>query len=299
MKIYQTVEPVPSRVIGLLHLLRSHGKQGLTRDALLELLQPTSIRSKEDADTLAANTILALKELSSEETPLIEEKEDDRGQLRLSLAANLLGGSSPRFEAQIRALLERSAFRPVVDGSQNSFATVCAWLLWQTPSKMPQGHSALKTRMQADGLDYEALGLRADARWDVVVYWATYFGLLWQYQDDKCLGLVPDPTSYLSRHLDELLPPTGHVSAHDFKASVGALCPVLDGGVVNAAVADVLAQKSAIALDYSSRISPALSLALRNLRESGLIRYWCPDDQRVFHLMSFEEKVAFVERVTN
>src|SRR5438094_3569527 len=79
MKIYQTVEPVPSRVIGLLRLLRSYGNQGLTRDAVVELLQPKTIRTKEDADTLAANTILAVKELSSPENRLTEERDPDLG----------------------------------------------------------------------------------------------------------------------------------------------------------------------------------------------------------------------------
>src|SRR5438094_9809974 len=75
MKIYQTVEPVPSRVIGLLRLLRSYGNQGLTRDAVVELLQPKTIGTKEDADTLAANTILAVKELLSQENRLIVERD--------------------------------------------------------------------------------------------------------------------------------------------------------------------------------------------------------------------------------
>ena len=157
MKIYQTVEPVPSRIVGLLRLLRTYGKQGVTLEALLELLQPASIRAKDDADTIGTNTLLALRQLSSEETPLIEEREDERGDRRVSLAQHLIRVQPDRFETHIRASLERSAFRPTIEGDQNQFAIACAWLLCQTPAGMPQGHTALKTRMQSNGLDYGAL----------------------------------------------------------------------------------------------------------------------------------------------
>jgi hypothetical protein len=296
MKIYQTVEPVPSRIEGLLRLLRPYGKQGVTREALLELLQPTTIRSKDDADRIGTNTLLALRQLSSADTPLIVEWEDERGEPRVSLGQHLTRLQPEKFKSQILTLLERAALRPTVDGDQNQFGVVCAWLMWQTPTGMPQGHAALKTRMQSDGLDYEGLGLSNDARWDVVVYWATYFGLLWQYLEDKCFGLVPDPTTFLLRHLDDLLPRQGVVPIHEFKVTLGNICPVLDGGVLHAAVADVLAQKGAISPDNRMRVSPALSLALRNLSEEGALRYWCPDDQRLFQIMSQDEKIAFVER---
>jgi hypothetical protein len=296
MRIYQTVEPVPSRVIGLLRVLRMYGKQGVTRDTLLELLQPLSVREKLDADTIGTNTLLAIRQLSSEETPLIFEREDDRGDPRISLAQDLIRIPSDRFENQIRELLEKSAFRITIDGTQNQFAEACAWLLWQTPNAMPQGHAALKTRMQSNGLSYETLGLSNDARWDVLIYWATYFGLLWQYQEEKCCGLVPDPTTLLSRHIDDLLPRKGHVAIHEFKAGLGKICSALDGGIVHSNVGAVLEEKGAIPRDYRNRLSPALSLALRNLKDIGVLRYWCPDDQRSFQLMSQDEKVAFIER---
>jgi hypothetical protein len=270
----------------------------VTRDALLELLQPKSIRKKDDADQIGTNTLLALRQLSSDATPLIEERENERGETQISLAQSLMRVPADKFELRVREILEISAFRPTIDGGENYFAVVCAWLMWQTPTGMPQGHSALKTRMRADGLDYEPMGLNNDARWDVLVYWATYFGLLWQYQEDKCYGLIPDPTTFLLRHIDELLPRKGATTIHDFKVAVGNLCPALDGGIVHATVAEEMASKGVGASDYRTRISPALSLALRNLKESSVLSYSCPDDQRVFQIMAKDEKVAFIERAS-
>src|SRR5207249_2852174 len=117
-----------------------------------------------------------------------------------------------------------------------------------------------------------------------------------QWQDEKCRGLVSDPTTYLMRHIDTLLPPTGPVRIATFRRVLGAACPVLDGGVVHEAVGDELTQNGVHFSNHRERLSPALSLALRNLKEQGIARYWCPDDQRDFLLMSFDEKVAFLER---
>jgi hypothetical protein len=296
MKIYQTVEAVPSRVLGLLRVLRQSGKDGLTRATVIDLLQPKSLRIKDTADTLATNTIAAVMELSADDTKLIEEKEDETGERRLYLVPFLLDCPDNLFDTHARSSLERAALRPKVGDSPNGFSRVCAWLLCQSPSDMPQGHAELKTRMHADGMDYEQLGLNNDARWDVVVYWANYFGLLWQWQDEKCKGIVPDPSAYLLRHLDELLPLNGQVSISQFKATLGQLCPILDGGVTHELVADKLSKKGIFPQKHREHVSPALSFALRNLKDDGALRYWCPDDQRTFYLMSFDEKIAFLER---
>ncbi len=296
MRIYQTVEPVPSRVLGLLRLLHHSEEHGLPRSTIIDLLQPKSLRTKESADNLATNTIAAVIELSTVDVRLVEEKEDDKGQLKLSLDTELFGCADQLFDDRVRFLLERAALRPEVKDSPNGFATVCAWLLWQSPANMPQGHAELKKRMQSDGLNYEELGLNNDARWDMVVYWATYFGLLWQWQDEKCKGLVSDPSMYLMRHLDELLPSKSQVSIREFIATLSHICPVLDGGTMHETVANELTKKGVLPANHRERLSPALSFALRNLKEQAILRYWCPDDQRIFHLMSFDEKVAFIAR---
>ena len=294
MKIYQTVEPVPSRVLGLLRLLRRSDQRGIPRDTVIDLLQPKSLREKEHADTLATNTIAAVMELSTTETPLIEQNDDGTDKL-LVLGKDLRECDDSQFDHRARSLLERAALRPKVGNSANRFSEVCAWLLCLSPVSMPQGHAELKTRMQSDGLSIDAFGLKNDARWDMIVYWTTYFGLLWQWHEDKCRGLVPDPTEYIKRHLAELLPSDKQEPIQVFQQNLGRLCPVLDGGGVHDSVARRLAQKAGDP-NQRERLSPALSFAIRNLQEEGILRYWCPDDQRTFCLMSWDEKVAFLTR---
>src|SRR5690349_18318646 len=98
MKIYQTVEPVPSRVLGLLRLLHKSDEGGIPRDAVIDFLQPKSLRTKEHADTLATNTVAALIELSTTDVRLIELHEHGGDKPRLALGKDLRGCEDSQFD---------------------------------------------------------------------------------------------------------------------------------------------------------------------------------------------------------
>lgn len=294
MRLYQAVEAVPSRIMGILRVL--HESEGRRRpaDVLLELVQPRSVRTKEDADSLATNSLVLLRQLSSGEVQFIEESEDEGGRAYVTLGESLRSVPRRRFEDVVWERLEQVALAPQIGGQVNEFAQFCAWLMWQSPSSMPQTHLNLKSRMEAEGLNCDVLGLNSNARWDVAMYWANYFGLIWQWKDVKCEGLVPDPTEYLRRVLDDLIPARETVAAADLVDALGRRCPVLDGGAVHTTVGETIrASKGEV---RSGRLSPALSLAIRSLADLGELRHWCPDDQRTFLLFSNGEKIAFLQR---
>jgi hypothetical protein len=293
MKIYRTVESVPSRLEGILHVLQSAGGNGYSKETLLQLMQPPPLRSSDDADTLATNSLAALFELSGESAGLLGERVDERGQQRIVLADSLRSVRDDQFSTAVRRALREAAIRGTVNGHPNQFAELLAWLSWLPAHDMPQGHAALKMRLKASGLDLEEYGLNNDARWDNVVYWARYVGLAWQWKNEACRGVVVDATEFVREHLPTLLA-GGTVAFVEFRARLSALCPALDGGEVHSRISERLAAVSLLSGDYAARVTPALSAALRGLRESGRIHYGCPDDQREFFLMTGDEKIAFV-----
>lgn len=289
MRLYESLEVVPSRVLGLLRLVDYFRGNGLLEEVAVQLLQPKTLLKSKDADatqTLARETIRASIELG-----VMEQRTQDAGD-RLFLAPEVTDEVGRLRLAQLPSVLARLAFRPEVGGKPNQFARICAWFLWQTPTDMPQGHAALKDRMSAQGVNLDEVGLRNDARWDNVIYWMTYFGLLWQTKTEKCRGLVPDPSAFVRAHLDTLLPGDERaITAGEFRAALGALCPVLDGGATHTEIGTKLTGEAP-----EDRFSPALSFALRYLRDAGAIRFWCPDDQRGFLLLTHDDKIAFVSR---
>lgn len=276
MKIYTTVEPVPSRMLAVARLLLAAGT--MQEDEVVALLQP-----RED-------TGMAKKTLDAGvECGLVV-----RSRNLCSLASELFpqDPKPAELDEALPLVLARLLFAQRTNGTANGFATLCAWLLHQPVLEMPRDRGGLKKAAEEQGLSLTELQVQNDARWDNVIYWARYLGLLRQTREEPCAGIIPDPTLYLQRYLAQLLPAGEEVEAGIFRARLGQFCPVLDGGAVRA---ELLAR---IAPDWPvQQISDALSFGVERLERSGKLRAWCPDDQRTFLLTPSDRKIAYLARI--
>ena len=293
MKLYTVVEAVPSRVLGLASLLQATNGKGYTRAELVDLLQPPVFRKAADADPdMSSKVIGAARDLG-----LVEEYEDERGEqcLRFTL------GSAPPSKEPARAHWERWIARRVlhdlVESEARQMGMIFAWLMTIRPQETPSDRVAWKVRFERDGFDLEEFGLKNDARWDNLFDWTRFLGLTWQTRTERDVpGVVCDPATLLARFLGELMPTTGEVSAGEFRARLGVVFPPLDGGHLFRDVHQRVAAARGEALEQSGRLSPGVGIALRELRDRGLITYHCPDDQRTFLLFDDGERVAFLAR---
>lgn len=277
MKIYTTVEPVPSRMLAVARFLLATGP--MPEDELIPLLQPR------ENTGMATNTLNAALECGL----VVREKK----QCRLAAGLFEQEPKPTELDAVLPLVLARLLLAPKIGSDSNSFATLCAWLLHQPVLTMPVDRGGLKNAIQGQGLSLNELQVQSDARWDNVIYWARYLGLVRQMRDEPCAGLVPDPTLFLRRHLPKLLPAGEEVDASTFRQRVGTLCPVLDGGTVR----DALLAR--IAPDWpEQQISDSLAFAIARLEHSGELRAWCPDDQRAFLLTPAPagRKIAYLAR---
>jgi hypothetical protein len=249
----------------------------LPEDEILELLQP-----REDTG-MAKKTLDAAVECGL----VVREK-------RACRLATGLFSPEPKpseFDGVLPLVLSRLLLVTTINGAPNGFAMLCAWLLHQGASDMPKDRGGLKKALQEQGFSLEELQIQNDGRWDNLVYWARYLGLLRQMREGPCAGLVPDPTLFLQRHLAQLLPAGEDVEARTFRTRVGELCPVLDGGSVRTML---LAR---IAPDWRpEKLSDALTFGIERLERGGALRAWCPDDQRTFLLTPGDRKIAYLAR---
>jgi hypothetical protein len=277
MKIYTTVEPVPSRMLAVARLLLVEGP--MPEDELIPLLQP-----REDTG-MAKNTLNAALECG------LVIREGKKCRLPDGLFEH--EPKPTELDKVLPLVLARLLLAPKIANDSNNFATLCAWLLHQPVLSMPVDQGGLKGAIEAQGLSLAELQVQNDARWGNVIYWARYLGLVRQMRADSCTGLIPDPTLFLRRHLPKLLPAGEEVDASTFLLRVGSLCPVLDGGTVRTAL---LAR---IKPDWPERqISDSLGFAIARLEHSGELRAWCPDDQRNFVLTPgpTSRKIAYLTR---
>lgn len=277
MKIYTTVEPVPSRMLAVARLLLAAGP--MPEDEILPLLQPREIT------VIAKNTLNASIECGL----VVREKKE----CRLAVEHFEHKPKLTELDEGLPLVLSRLLLVPKIGDDTNNFATLCAWLLHQPVLGMPGNRLGLLTAIREQGLSLPDLQLQNNARLDNVIYWARYLGLVRQIGDEKCAGVFPDPTLFLRRHLPKLLPAGEEVPVSTFLQRVGALCPVLDGGSVRAAL---LAR---ITPDWPERqISDSLGFAIARLEHSGELHAWCPDDQRTFVLTPepTSRKIAYLTR---
>jgi hypothetical protein len=264
MKIYTNTAPTPSRVLGLLRLLEALGGP-VPQGRLTRLIDPTTEHPekggwpqdvREVVEAAAELGLVAVEKFGGEES--------------VGLKKGVTPAALPRLAAS-------AALQPKVGGKENPFAMLCAWLLTRPPLGCPQGHNALREALRGDGFDAERFGVRNPARIDMLLYWAQYLGLVERVNHGGGKGVVPDPTEFLRRDLDALLPPGKPREPAAFRAELGRRCPVLDGGAAREA-----ALKRMNAAPADGRLSEALAQGLRRLRAEGELHWTYKDDARTF-----------------
>lgn len=290
MRLYTVVEAVPSRILGLVRLLQCAKRQERPRDEVVSLLQPATLRKGASGEADMATKIIG----ASLELGIVDAFENDAGDscLRLSESAR-----KPYINAEHREhwaiWIARRVLRELTDGPSRNMATICAWLMTITVDDVPQDEANWKKRFSSDGFDIDEL--KSDARWHNIFYWTHFWGLTWQITSDKTAGIVCDPSVLIRRFLDEIIAPEETIPADVFRDRLGKSLPILDGGLVHQEVRERVATARG-ELQQIARISPGVSMAIRELRDRGELNYYCPDDQRTFLLLDDGEKFAFASR---
>jgi len=291
MKIYTALAPSPSRIIGLVRLLEAHSPNGAARREFYRLMDPTeTIADNAEPDDVrevlqAAIELGLAEEFRVRNEPHIRLRRDEPAR-----------SSSSSMNDRLQYHLARLVFKSDVSGAPNSFALICVWLLAQPVASVPQGHNELLTALSRSGFTLAELHLSNPSRVDMILYWARYLGLIIRLRLPGGAGAIPDPSAFVRRNLHDLFPDTATVlTAADFRARLGELCPALDGGAARAAL---LARQRAVGVAPwpDARFSDGLSFALRRLRSANELHWTYVDDSRGFVELTRGERVNFFHR---
>jgi hypothetical protein len=290
MKIYTTLAPTPSRVLGLVRLLEANNREGISRRELCRLMDPTEYGAGTAPEP---DAVRELFQAGLEARILEEYRARNEPHIRL-ITAFPEGQPFPTpLSGHLQNVLARLLLRPEIGGEPNGFALVCAWFLAQPIGATPQGHNELMTALARSGFPLSELHLNNPARVDMILYWARYLGLVERMRLIGGSGVIPDPSAFLRRHLQQLLPTTNSVlSAAEFRTCLGNLCPPLDGGSVRATVLSRLRVLGAPPWP-EGRFSDALSFAIRRLHIEGHLHWTYIDDSQAFLELTHGERVNF------
>lgn len=285
LKIYTCFAATPARVLSLVRLLRIR-PEAMPADEVDGWLHPPSLRTGEGAgrSSQVAEIVAAANELK-----LVSRTGLGEVALALELQADVCPDENLVQEVARKAA--KTAFAPSTADTPNGFVTLTAWWCHQKVFWLPETTEDLQQRLTDQGFDLDALKVRNDQRWDMLRYWWQFFGLAANMTTaanrGKLPGLMPDATGFLSTHLRELTPTPGKpVAIGTFLETLGGLCAALDGGSVCQDVGDTIG--------VGHGLTGALSMGLLRLEQRGVLRAWCPDDQREFVITKDDRRVAFV-----
>jgi hypothetical protein len=295
MKLYTVVEAVPSRLLGLANILFATQGKGYTRSDIIALLQPAVLRRGADADPDMSTKVIG----AARECGLVEEYDDERGESLLRLVADAFPPNHEPPRTHWEKWISRRVLHDLVDAEGRHLALAFSWLMTLRLSTAPADRVGWKSQFERDGFSLQEFGLNPDNRWDNLFDWSRFLGLTWQTRIGRdAPGVVCDPTVLLTRFLNELLPEGPEWTASDFRARLGVMFPILDGGHVFREVCQRVIAARGEPPEHADRLSPGLGMALRGLRDRGLLSYRCPDDQRTFLLFDDGERIAFISRST-
>lgn len=264
MKAVTLVGATPNRVQILFDVLAQKGEDGEERETIASLIGPARLARGDDAgeDNAFQDCVAA-----SDEMGLIERVGN---HVRLKLADG--GGKSAGFLERI----ERAMLPPGVSAAdaEGAFAGAVAWMLCQDPRRgLPWNEtpSALSIKLAQLGEGAPSFLMTNDSRFQQAVYWARFLGFVERMNWNGRDVVVPDPTTFIARHLDAALAPGAEKTVTAFIADLARLCPVLEGSPARQEVEAML--RPQVMKRDERRLSSSTVLALSRLKARGLLSF--------------------------
>ena len=265
MSVITSWGATPNRMRIALKLVSGSGQEGMTSDAMQQMLLPAALASSQSDDepqggsAIGDEVILELGNLG-----LLIQSDD--GCLRVSPDA--INVSEDGF---VRLLQER-LINPAQAGNfgQVAFPRALAWFLCQDPaSPLPWGQNH-RNRVESDcGTEGGAFELTNSAGCNQFIYWARFLGFAWRLNIDRQNVVIPDPTRSIAREMGRWEETTEWLPTAEVLSRLADKMPVLEGGVARAEIESRLAPEKQ---RTSELVSRSTSFALRRLERSGQIQ---------------------------
>lgn len=288
MSVISSLVAQPNRVIIASEFVHSFGAKGAPREELEKMLSPSPAQSSqgdEDVDpsersgtTMAKGVLTEMQRLK-----ILEPTENENLRLNPALAAGerKLDWAARLYDYLFPILCTADKARA---HGQDELPDALSWLLRQDPTQ-PLGFSG--------GQHYDALtaqivegdslfdGIRSDAKYQVMVYWARYLGLAERLTIKPVTEkVIPDPSRAIAARLPQIFAGERELPMQTFVQRLGAHIPVLDSGQVW----NEMEGRLKVATQTHAHLSQATSFALLRLEQAGKIKLAAISDADAWEL---------------
>lgn len=257
---------VPIQLETLLDVLYEIRQKTATSDTVKSLLQPKGLPDVSTGSSQAANQLHAAKELQ-----LVTL--DQSGDLRLTYS--IRDGKPTVKDAILTAFDRRVLSSPEVEPW---FGRLYGYVIARAdgiPGDRPSQKDLCTEFNNNLSSAIERVNQLNDTKLAHYLRWYAYAGMGW---NDPSKRFILDPTERLRRVLPSIFNGVQRLDAAPFMSSLAQICPELDGGAL---FMDVSSDQ----YDPVDRVcTHALSMALRNLHDEGIIQLDCPKDSQGWSL---------------
>ncbi len=296
MSIISSLVAQPNRFIIASEFVHSFGDKGAPTEDLermLSPLPPQSNQGDEDADITERSGTTIAKLVLAEMLRLRILEQTENQHLRLSPALAVgerkidLAGRLYDYLFPILCSADKARAH-----GQDDLPDALCWLLRQDPTQ-PLGFSGGQhyDALAAQVVDGDPLfdGIRSDAKYQVVVYWARYLGLVERLTIKPVAEkVIADPTRAIAARLPQIFAGERELTMHTFIQHLGAQIPVLDGGQVW----NEMGRRLKAATPAHDHLSQATSFALRRLEHAGRIKLAVISDADAWELRVGRETIS-------
>ncbi|HEX8603333.1 MAG TPA: protein DpdG [Pseudoduganella sp.] len=277
MSVINNLVAQPNRVIFASEFVNGFGEKGASLADLEKMLSPLPPQQSPaddgpDGDERSGSTISmgVLTELLR--LKIIERVGDDYVRISAPLASDRRNGDwAGRLQDYLFPLLTTADLAR--DHGQGDLPDALCWLLQQSPTQ-PLGFSAGKhynilVSQIADG-DTLCSSIAVDAKYQNVIYWARFLGLVERVSIKQAAEMViGDPTRAIAPRLSTIFGTNRQLTPQTFRQRLAAQIPVLDGGAV---WQDMQGRLREPMQAKDKHFGGAISLALLRLQRAGKIQ---------------------------
>jgi hypothetical protein len=277
MSVINSLVAQPNRVVIASEFVHGFGEKGASMADLEKMLSPLPPQQSPadeagDGDERSGSSIGmgVLNELLR--LKIVERMDDDQVRIGAPLASDPRKGDwAGRLQDYLFPML--TASEPAREHGQGGLPDALCWLLQQSPTE-PLGFSVGKhyNILVAQMVDGDPLcsSIAVDARYQNVIYWARYLGLVERISIKQAAEMViADPTRAIAQRLSTIFGKDRQLTPQTFRQRLAAQIPVLDGGAV---WQEVQGRLKAPMQAKDKHFSGATSLALLRLQRAGKIQ---------------------------
>jgi hypothetical protein len=265
MSVLKEPLATPSRVRGIFRYLLQTNGQSQKREVLERILSPDElVKNAPSPRPMLRKTINEILEKENKPGLLIEDKEKDEISINPNLPEE---ARNPELGDRLLPNTLAYLFFASDNSDEEDFGLVCAWYLAQDIYDAPGTWEAVEQQVSKQGVG-ELLKMSNSTLYGQMDDWMCYMGLVWGHALDGKRVIVPDPTIYLKRNLNDLF--NGQVGTElpirEFIDRLAKRCPLFETGKFRETI------EANIGRRQPNYLSTSTAFALFRLQDEGYIQ---------------------------